>query len=283
MCAGVFINLTEYSLVLCAGKLTVFLENAVTLASILIILSVSFERYYAVCYPLRMYSTESRFKAMVLMAVMWLVALALTAPFLAIAYTRREYHYVEKAEVDVCTSRLEHVWQYGYIIARFIVVFVIPMCLLVFLYSRIIVKVAVDTMDCRQMTDRARLRAQRSRQQLVIMLIGIIVLFFACLLPFRIMALYSVHQPPDLSPETHLNIMHFCRLLLYVNSAGNPIIYNLASTKFRRAFARVLYRLGCRLRVLTRGITSEENGTLRRTTVTHYTSVNRDEGPTDTV
>ncbi|PVD30343.1 hypothetical protein C0Q70_09607 [Pomacea canaliculata] len=106
-----------------------------------------------------MYSTESRFKAMVLMAVMWLVALALTAPFLAIAYTRREYHYVEKAEVDVCTSRLEHVWQYGYIIARFIVVFVIPMCLLVFLYSRIIVKVAVDTMDCRQMTDRARLRA----------------------------------------------------------------------------------------------------------------------------
>jgi hypothetical protein len=45
-----------------AGKMVVYMENMVCLASILIILSVSFERYYAVCYPLKMYLTESRKK-----------------------------------------------------------------------------------------------------------------------------------------------------------------------------------------------------------------------------
>lgn len=82
-----------------------------------------------------------------------------------------------------------------------------------------------------------------------------------------------------------MNVMHFVRLLIYVNSAGNPIIYSLVSTKFRRAFARVLHRLGCRCAFLTPGAHSEENGTLRRTTVTHYTSVRQelDDGPTDAV
>ena len=56
------------------------------------------------------------------------------------------------------------------------------------------VQVAVDTMDSRQMTDKARAQVQRSRQQLVAMLIGIVVLFFTCLLPFRIVALYQIHR-----------------------------------------------------------------------------------------
>nr|KAG5693786.1 hypothetical protein BaRGS_029416 [Batillaria attramentaria] len=268
-----------------AGKLTVFLENMVTLASILIILSVSFERYYAVCYPLKMYSTETRSKAMVLMIVMWITAAVLTAPFLAIAHTNTQYHYVDKVSVDVCVTTIMLIWHKAYMIGRFVVVFVVPLCLLIFLYSRIIVKVVVHTMDSRQMTDKAKAQAQRSRQQLVMMLVGVVVLFFTCLLPFQLLALYTINNSVSLTLEAHLNLVCFCRLLVYVNSAGNPIIYSLTSTKFRRAFARVLNRFGCRLSVGLHDPNSEENGTLRRTTVTHYTSVRQDldDGPTDSV
>ena len=111
------------------------------LASILIILSVSFERYYAVCYPLKMYSTESRSKALLLMAVMWVTSGLLTSPFLAITFTDTEFHYVDRVNVTICISPIYEEWHYGYIIARFVLVFVIPFCLLVFLYSRIIFKV----------------------------------------------------------------------------------------------------------------------------------------------
>ena len=113
----------------------------VCLASILIILSVSFERYYAVCYPLKMYSTESRSKALLLMAVMWVASGLLTSPFLAITFTDTEFHYVDRVNVTICISPIYEDWHYGYIIARFVLVFVIPFCLLVFLYSRIIFKV----------------------------------------------------------------------------------------------------------------------------------------------
>ncbi|KAL8562762.1 hypothetical protein ACOMHN_022637 [Nucella lapillus] len=268
-------------------KLTIYLENMVCMASILIILCVSFERYYAVCYPLQKYSTESRSKAVVLMLLMWLVAAAGNSPFLAIAYTTSVLHYVDQENVTICMNPVDEQWKYGYIIARFIAVFVIPFCLLVFLYSRIIAKVALDTMQSRQMTDRARAQVNRSRQQLVIMLVALVVLFFVCLLPFRIVALYNIHsasEPENL--ELYLNIMNVVRLLIYVNSAGNPIIYSLVSTKFRRAFARVLYRMGiCKPSFQSPGTNSEENGTLRRTMVSHYSSVRRDmdEGPVDAV
>lgn len=87
-------------------------------------------------------------------------------------------------------------------------------------------------------------------------------------------------------PETILNLMQLARLMVYVNSAGNPIIYSLVSTKFRRAFARVLHRMGCGWAFLARGIHSEENGTLRsRNTVTQYSTVRQEleDGPTDAV
>ncbi|KAL8560378.1 hypothetical protein ACOMHN_006109 [Nucella lapillus] len=268
------------------GKLTVFLENMVCLASILIILSISFERYYAVCYPLKKYSTESRSKALILMLVMWLTAAVMTSPMLAIAQTGIVMHYVEMVEVTVCYSVVYADWQFAYVIVQFLVVFVIPLCLLIFVYSRIIFKVAVDTMGSRQMTDTVRAQVQRSRQQLVIMLVGIIVLFFVCLLPFRIVALCWTFKLCPLDPETKLNLLHLFRLLVYINSAGNPIIYSLVSTKFRRAFSRVLLRMGCRCAFLTPGNRLNENGTARRTTVTNYTSVRQeteqeDETPSD--
>lgn len=98
-------------------------------------------------------------------------------------------------------------------------------------------------MESKQMTELAKSQAQQSRKQLVAMLVGIIVLFFLCLLPFRIIALletFSSNKIMQIEVEPYLNLMYFCRLLIYVNSAGNPIIYNIVSTKFRRAFQKVL-------------------------------------------
>ncbi|XP_005097426.1 thyrotropin-releasing hormone receptor-like [Aplysia californica] len=142
-----------------------------------------------------------------------------------------------------------------------------------------------QTMECKQMTESAKSQSQQNRKQLVIMLVGIIVLFFVCLLPFRIIALLNIFSPPgwmmqQLGPSPFLNLMYFCRLLIYVNSAGNPIIYNIVSTKFRRAFQKVLRKYCCCCKSFLAPGRSAINGhyshATRMTTMSHYSVVKHD-------
>lgn len=134
------------------------------------------------------------------------------------------------------------------------------------------------------MTETAKSQSQQNRKQIVAMLVGIIILFFICLLPFRVVALVEAFSPPgtvlQLGPEPYLNTIYFCRLLIYVNSAGNAIIYNIVSTKFRRAFQIVVRYYCCcwkKNRLLNRGTM---NGTYshgtRMTTMSHYSVVKQD-------
>jgi len=75
-------------------------------------------------------------------------------------------------------------------------------------------------------------------------MLGTVVLsFFLCLLPFRALTLWIIIVPPEavmsLGVEGYYNLLYFCRIMIYLNSAVNPILYNLMSTKFRDGFARL--------------------------------------------
>ena len=76
------------------------------------------------------------------------------------------------------------------------------------------------------------------------MMLGTVVLsFFLCLLPFRAFTLWIIVVPPEavmaLGAAGYYNLLFFCRIMLYLNSAMNPILYNLMSSKFRDGFMRL--------------------------------------------
>lgn len=75
-------------------------------------------------------------------------------------------------------------------------------------------------------------------------MLGTVVLcFFLCLMPYRVLALWIIVTPSEItneiSPEKWYNILYFSRIMLYINSAINPILYNLMSSKFRIGFCKV--------------------------------------------
>src|SRR3989442_1484160 len=78
------------------------------------------------------------------------------------------------------------------------------------------------------------------------MLATVVFFFFICLLPFRIFTVYIILAPPssveNMGQELYYSILYFCRVMLYFNSAINPILYNVISSKFREAFLKAL---GC--------------------------------------
>jgi hypothetical protein len=84
----------------------------------------------------------------------------------------------------------------------------------------------------------------RARRQVVSMLGTVVVFFFICLLPFKIFTLWFILTSDEdiqmMGPETYYHVLNFCRVMFYLNSAINPILYNVMSSKFRTAFLKAL-------------------------------------------
>ena len=71
------------------------------------------------------------------------------------------------------------------------------------------------------------------------MLGAVVVSFFFCLLPFRLLTLISLQLSEILSAEMYFIFINLSRVMVYLNSAVNPILYNLMSSKFRNGFLRL--------------------------------------------
>ncbi|KAJ8025964.1 Neurotensin receptor type 1 [Holothuria leucospilota] len=80
----------------------------------------------------------------------------------------------------------------------------------------------------------------RSHSMLIVMLGTVVVVFFVCWLPLRVIALWQIFVSDTAFSQVNLHVLMvfiLCsRLLVYINSSINPLLYNLISTKFRRAF-----------------------------------------------
>ncbi|KAE8576431.1 hypothetical protein XENTR_v10004181 [Xenopus tropicalis] len=72
-----------------------------------------------------------------------------------------------------------------------------------------------------------------SRKQVTKMLAVVVILFALLWMPYRTLVVVNSFMDP---PYLNVWFVLFCRLCIYLNSAINPIIYNLMSQKFRAAF-----------------------------------------------
>lgn len=85
------------------------------------------------------------------------------------------------------------------------------------------------------------------RKQLVWMLGTVVFSFFICLLPFRALTFWIIIVPNEtvlkMGIDRYYCLLYFCRIMHYINSAINPIFYNLMSSKFREGFLKLI---GCK-------------------------------------
>ncbi|KAJ1123460.1 hypothetical protein NDU88_001929 [Pleurodeles waltl] len=72
--------------------------------------------------------------------------------------------------------------------------------------------------------------------QVTKMLAVVVILFALLWMPYRTLVVVNSFMDP---PYLNVWFLLFCRLCVYLNSAINPIIYNLMSQKFRAAFKKL--------------------------------------------
>ena len=84
----------------------------------------------------------------------------------------------------------------------------------------------------------------KSHRQTIIMLFVMMVIFFICILPYRIFSIWVVYAEindlNNLGIQNYYNILTISRIMFYINSMMNPILYHFLSKKFQAAFKNSL-------------------------------------------
>lgn len=152
--------------------------------------------------------------------------------------------YIDGSWVPVCLTQALTTWTLSFFLMTITVFFICPLFILIVLYGIIAKNLISDTgtmMRIRPIKPELSLKA---RKQVVLMLGAVVLSFFLCLLPFRLLTLWVIFTPDksilEIGIERYYNILYFCRLMLYLNSSINPILYNLMSTKFRKGFYKLI-------------------------------------------
>lgn len=178
--------------------------------------------------------------------------------------------------VFVCFSKVENLPPCLFFILSILIFFLIPLAILIFLYT-LIAKTLIDhpnIMAPKSSNPQPTQSVIKYRKQVVLMLGTVVVAFFICLLPFRALTLWIIIVPAEsimkIGLENYYNLLYFSRIMFHINSAINPILYNVMSSKFRGGFLRL-----CGLRVFRRRLRKMDisrKSTHSSSTTTHTTS-----------
>ncbi|XP_050293234.1 thyrotropin-releasing hormone receptor isoform X1 [Anthonomus grandis grandis] len=218
-------------------KAVPFVELTVAHASVLTILAISFERYYAICKPLKAGYICTKTRASLICLLAWFIAAVFTSPILSIA----EYKLLDDdgTLVPACHTSANTIWSALYFLGSIFLFFIVPLVVLIVLYC-IIAKNLIFNGTSFLVNKHIDSYSMRARKQVMLMLGTVVLSFFLCLIPFRIFIIYIIVVPAEslvnLSDFSYYNILFFCRIMVYLNSAINPILYNLMSSKFRTGF-----------------------------------------------
>lgn len=182
--------------------------------------------------------------------------------------------YYDGSIVSVCLTSVETFWPAFYFVGSISVFFMFPLLILLVLYT-VITRHLMNNPGITSHGNRSNVL--KYRKQVMFMLGAVVLSFFLCLLPFRALTLWIIIVPSEtilqLGIDGYYSLVYFCRIMLYINSALNPILYNLMSSKFREGFLRLL---GCKSVVRHKLMLNTRKGTFHTTSTNLSSSHNCD-------
>ncbi|KAJ7371727.1 hypothetical protein OS493_023062 [Desmophyllum pertusum] len=215
-------------------KIVVFFQSVSVASSILTLLAISFDRFWAIIFPFK--RRISFFSARVILGITWMVSLSVMAPFL---YAQRVI--VGTQGYEICIEDWSPAFNpvtapKDYTLVLFVTLYVFPLLTMVVLYS-----VIVSKLWRRQIpgfrSSRDELRTRALRKKVVKMLITVITLFSACWLPlyvYQFIYFFAYHKIPCF--DSSLSFYFTSLFLGHANSAVNPYLYALFHRNYREGF-----------------------------------------------
>ncbi|XP_021551557.1 G-protein coupled receptor 39 [Neomonachus schauinslandi] len=251
-------------------KIHTFLFEACSYATLLHVLTLSFERYVAICHPFRYKAMSGPCQVKLLIGFVWvtstLVALPLlfakgveyplvkvpNHPGLSCNHSRTRHHeQPETSNMSICTN-LSSRWTVfqssifsAFIIYLLVLVSVAFMC---WSMMQVLKRSGQGTLarkgQLAQLQKSESEESRTARRQTIIFLRLIVVTLAVCWMPNQVRRIMAAAKPKHDWPKTYFRaymiLLPFSYTFFYLSSVINPLLYNVSSQQFRKVFCQVL-------------------------------------------
>ncbi|CAJ0565674.1 unnamed protein product, partial [Mesorhabditis spiculigera] len=235
-----------------------FLVEFTSYASILVICLFSFERWIAICFPLRAQLFLGTRRTLSLICGCWVVSCLCSLPVVFVvrinklplpefAVNQTWTHLVSADgktidRTEFCAMDIDNLEDQKEIIyLSFIGFFLLPAIIITVMYGHIAIRLHLSE------SQLGREKKGRSHKWSVLrVLVSVVITFFVFWLPFHMQRLLSIflnERQGDASAAVQTLftlVFYISGYCYYSNSACNPILYNIFSEKFRAAFCRTI-------------------------------------------
>ncbi|XP_059142632.1 QRFP-like peptide receptor [Physella acuta] len=233
-----------YGEVLC--KVSPFLQITAVGVSVLSMLSISINRYFAIHIPLRAKILFSRTRVHVMLASIWVISFSVSSPVLFVR-TVLSHDVPEVYSLRVCYEAWSHVMlKHAYNMIVFLLLFLFPLAMMSALYLKISLALwsknieLFDTVRKQTFMSPQVDRLLLQRRKTVRTLVLLVVLFAGSWLPYYVVNAWLDFNPTSTyASVVSLVIYPLVQLVGLSNSSINPILYCFLSNGFRRAFTNM--------------------------------------------
>ncbi|KAL1264479.1 hypothetical protein QQF64_004834 [Cirrhinus molitorella] len=190
-------------------------------ASIFTLTVMSTERYFAVLKPLDTVKRSKSYRKAIALLV-WTASLILTLPMII------SVQLMTESSKPMCQPTLSPLSYKIYITFLFGTSIVAPGVIIGYLYIRLARTYWISQTETFKQTKKL------PNQKVLYLIFTIVLLFWACFLPFWIWQLLGQFQPElDLSTKAKRNINYLTTCLTYSNSCINPFLYTLLTKNYK--------------------------------------------------
>ncbi|XP_033116117.1 cholecystokinin receptor type A-like [Anneissia japonica] len=276
-------------------KIILYFQGVSVNISTWTMVAISVERYFAICMPLKSRSWQTKRHAYVIIPSIWIAAFVIFIPTAKFTQVQESGPYRRCSEEWPSQNFMK-----TYLTSLLFVLMVIPFLVMVLAYGLIILELEKGMKQIKRATIKEKedcgtkmatfkptplneqqketkpkdwnttatcaprnTSTNKAKKRVVIMLIVIVALFFICWTPSWVINIWFVHH--QASAVAMLNPIHviFIRLLTYISSCTNPIVYCFLNKGFRQGF---LEAFGCCLGRRYRSNPSMRNVNIRSNT-----------------
>ncbi|XP_051968103.1 urotensin-2 receptor-like [Xyrauchen texanus] len=208
-------------------KILLSLDLLTMHASIFTLTVMCMERYLAVTKPLDTVKRSKSYRKAMACCV-WILSLLLTLPMtVMVNQTTKKAAYggVKRMCAPTWAPQAYKI----YLTVLFCTSIMAPGLVIGYLYTRL-----ARTYLESQRTSINKGSKRSPKQKVLIMIFTIVLVFWACFLPFWIWQLVPLyHKPFRLASHTHTSINYLVSSLTYTNSCINPLLYTLLTKNYR--------------------------------------------------
>ena len=211
-------------------------------ATVFTMMLISFDRFYAVFYPLK---GKLFRKPKVLSSTIWVLSFGLMTPYVLLFQTRerqpgvyycfQEWPWAPPNDTDLSeTYRVRKIFH----ICVFVIIYALPLTMTIIINCLICRKLWLRKIPG-NVTDTNLAAEKRLKRKVTRLLVITCVVFAVCWFPVYVNH-YFWYVRPDQSHKLPLKVQLLFNWLAHANSALNPCLYILLNKRYRKAFFATL-------------------------------------------